>query len=182
MGPIRKKLFSILGVIAFTVGLCQADELLIDGGRKITGRITNIENNEVTLDTGTNELVIDTKIIKAISTDSSDADLLTKVAELQNKINTASEIEKAKMEAQKEKLTGKKVDLYIRTNCSLCDDMENFLNKNGIKHIRFDIEQDVRAKRRMNAKGCQGLPCVIINNSRVVSGYDPNSVIDILLE
>jgi len=56
-----------------------------------------------------------------------------------------------------------KLTVYSGTDCSNCDVLKKFLDKNEIKYIEFNIRENERAKSFLLAKGFRSIPQVFLN-------------------
>ncbi|MDD2320486.1 MAG: glutaredoxin domain-containing protein [Geobacteraceae bacterium] len=68
------------------------------------------------------------------------------------------------------------VEMFVTSWCGYCKMMERVLDKKGIPYTTYDIEKDDTAARTYRKLGGRGVPLVRVG-SKVVYGYDPDSVI-----
>jgi len=69
------------------------------------------------------------------------------------------------------------VILYATSWCGYCAKMRDFLKKQGIPYIEFDIEKSKKAYSEYKSLGGRGVPLVLVKGV-IVSGYNPIAVID----
>ncbi len=72
-----------------------------------------------------------------------------------------------------------KVVLYTTSWCGYCAKTRRFLSKNGISYEEYDVEKSDEGRDQYNALGAGGVPILLIN-SEIVRGYDPNRILKLL--
>ncbi|NTV29781.1 MAG: hypothetical protein HGA80_06860 [Candidatus Omnitrophica bacterium] len=75
-----------------------ADELILDSGKRLQGRIISLSNNTVNFETTSNELVVPVGKIRSVGTDSIDLKVLGLVEELRDQISVDSKRRREIME------------------------------------------------------------------------------------
>jgi len=75
---------------------------------------------------------------------------------------------------KKERFTGT-VEIYVTDWCGYCKKALNYLERNDIPHVAYNIEKDSAAKQRHKELGGRGVPLIIIGTNKV-SGFSPESI------
>jgi glutaredoxin len=79
-------------------------------------------------------------------------------------------------ESPKPKNTLPIVQILVADWCPYCRKLEDFLNSNGIRYDRLDIERNVKAAMLYQQLGQGGVPIVKIG-SDIIRGYDPGAIL-----
>lgn len=74
---------------------------------------------------------------------------------------------------------GEQVVLYSTSWCGYCTKMRKHLNDHNVSFIEYDIETSEQGKHEFDQLNGNGIPLVLVKG-RVVEGYAPKAVIDIL--
>jgi len=62
---------------------------------------------------------------------------------------------------------GKKVIMYSTDWCGYCKLAKKYFKKNNIAYTEYDIEKDVKAKKRYRKMGAQGVPVILVGKKRM---------------
>ena len=65
-----------------------------------------------------------------------------------------------------------RVEVYVTSWCGACQRLEAFLEKEQIRHTRYDIEKSSFARKRYDKLGASGVPVTKIG-THIISGYNP---------
>ena len=76
---------------------------------------------------------------------------------------------------------GSKVVLYATSWCGYCEKTRKLFKQYNIQYLEYDIENSIEGKREFDQLGAKGIPLVLING-RVVEGYAPKAVLELLKE
>ncbi len=71
------------------------------------------------------------------------------------------------------------VVLYSTSWCGYCAKTRELFTSRNIKYIELDIEASSTAKLEFDKLGGRGIPLVLVKG-RVVEGYAPNAVLELL--
>ena len=72
------------------------------------------------------------------------------------------------------------VEVYTAEWCGWCRTLEAYLDENGIRFVKRDIDKSPEAKRDYQALGGRGLPLTRIGE-RLVRGFKPEKIQEALL-
>ena len=75
---------------------------------------------------------------------------------------------------KKERFSGT-VEIYVTAWCGYCKQAQNYMKKNGIDYVAYDIEKDSAARQRHKELGGRGVPLIIIGANRM-SGFSADTL------
>mgnify|MGYP003789216349 CR=1 FL=1 len=67
---------------------------------------------------------------------------------------------------------GMKIELFTQPGCWACKELQEKLDRENIKYIPLDVQNDDQALLRLMELGARATPTVIVNNNRVLIGCD----------
>jgi len=60
-----------------------------------------------------------------------------------------------------------KVVMYTTSWCGYCAKARKYFTQNKISFVEYDIERDLRAKKRYDALGAKGVPVILVGRARM---------------
>lgn len=169
---------AVVTIISTVVFPCAADEIKLYGGKVLTGKIVFAQNSDLKIDTGKDVYSVQVKQIKNIAFETTDPQLTAVLQVVEARV----EKERKKKELLSEKLSRHTIEFYYRPGCPWCVKMEKFLRENNIQCIRYNIDTDRLAEKRMAARGGRGVPWIVVDGQTIISGYDPDGLMGALMK
>jgi len=78
-------------------------------------------------------------------------------------------------------LTGQeKVVLYATDWCGYCAKTRRFFADNHIPYQELDVEHSELGRKEYQKLGGGGVPVIVVNDSTVIRGYDPEAIVEAL--
>jgi len=90
----------------------------------------------------------------------------TQAEKLDLEINTYSNV----TIENSDKDVGQKVVMYSTAWCGYCKKARSYFQKNNIAFVDYDIENNVKAKKRYDKLGVTGVPVILVGKKRM-SGF-----------
>jgi mycoredoxin len=72
------------------------------------------------------------------------------------------------------------VVLFATQWCGYCAKTRKFFAKNGIAYAELDVETSEEGRIGYQKLGAGGIPIVVVNESTVIRGYDPDAILQAL--
>lgn len=173
-----KKIFllSVVSGLILCPCLARSENVLLKSGKIYQGEISTHSDSELELMTSEGLVQIPYRMIESVTLDPKEEtssypmfeEVLTKIEELKAR------------EEKRNVVYGKnnnqeKVELYMTSWCPYCRKMENYLQKNNIDYVKYNIEYDQSAHSRYKKMRGNGVPLIKIG-SKIIRGYNPSAV------
>ena len=68
------------------------------------------------------------------------------------------------------------IEVFVTSQCPVCKQLEQFLQKNGIIYNRYDLESDQEGKAKYSKMGYSSVPILTIG-PKVLEGFDPDQIL-----
>jgi len=79
------------------------------------------------------------------------------------------------------KLSGdEQVMLYATSWCGYCAKTRRFFAENHIPYQELDVERTELGRKAYEALGAGGVPIIVVNETQVIRGFDPDAIIEAL--
>ena len=69
-----------------------------------------------------------------------------------------------------------KVVLYSTSWCGYCAKTREYFAENNIPYQDFDVERSDAGQQAYQHLGANGVPIVVVNDDKVIRGYDPDEI------
>lgn len=70
----------------------------------------------------------------------------------------------------------RKVEIYVTTWCPYCKQLEEFLKKNRVPYVRYDVEQSAQGRKFYASVGQGGIPITKVGKS-IIRGFKKQEIL-----
>jgi len=171
------RFFTFIMISLFIHGIASAEVVTLTSGKQIEGRIIQLTDRKIQVQTPQNVTGIPLKMIKDVEDSPSDSPMGNSgyLDDVLVKLNKGKAIRQTRDLALQNKIHSKKIELYMAPWCPYCVKMEKYLDKLGVKYTRYNIQASSSARQRYKSLGEGGIPLVKIGD-KIIRGYNPGRV------
>lgn len=166
-----------LAILLVPAGRCHAEEIQLKSGVRIFGKIVSHGATALSMERDSQVVGVPYHNISRIEADEGSA--YPQIEDLKSRWERVLRGEDAAGDSAETKKfvksTTPRVELYMTQWCPYCRKMEAWLNRNGIKYSRYNVDYDQAARRRYEGMNGGGFPLLKIGD-RIIRGYDTRAV------